>query len=156
MELEAAPLFVRASELSKQLSSCGYQAKIRDRESAEVQMCRVLAQGVAAQAGGGGLHKELPCQKLLEKVGTKKCKKAKFKDHIRCPVICPLCPQAVGPPVGPGSPVFGTGYSFAGHMLSKHKIPPTAVSFGGLPCNCCGYYFANNKSLCHWDQLFNL
>ena len=140
-------LFVRAFVVSKHLSTFGYKPKVTDRESTEIQMARVIAQGHSTLACSVGSPKELPCSKFLEKVGGKKCKKNDSKDHTSCPVICVLCPQVMGPPIGTKSLVISTRYAYAGHMLSRHNIPPNVVSYGPSPCNCCGFKFANNKSL---------
>ena len=127
LKSEDVPLFVRAFVVSKHLSTFGYKPKVTDRKSTEIQMARVIAQGLATLACSVGSPKELPCYKFLEKVGGKKCKKNDSKDHTSCPVICPLCPQVVGPPIGTGSLVISTRYAYAGHMLSRHNIPPNVV-----------------------------
>ena len=156
MEPGAVPLFVKSSELLKQLPSYGYQAKVSDRESFETLLCRVLAQSISAEGSVGLTHPELPCQEMLDKVPRKsdnnqkwECKKTISWDnnHTSCPVICPLCPQAFGDPIGAASHVFGSRFSFAVHMLGRHKISPTLVTFGSAVCDCCGYFYSDTKAL---------
>lgn len=71
MQPGAVALFVKSSELLKQLPSHGYQAKVIDRESHETLMCRVLAQSISAEGSGGKMLPEFPCQKMLDKVPRK-------------------------------------------------------------------------------------
>lgn len=163
-KLNSERQFIPAAMVLKHLPDAGYGPKPK-RESAQSQVGRVLAQRVATTAETGELFKELPCQELLQSFGdqsVKKCKKEnplehhlqckkkshskcdknQFpKNHIDCPVICPLCV------LKPGSKVFGTRYSLGGHMVSKHKISPHMVTFGSFPCDCCGSILANEKSL---------
>lgn len=161
-KLGSSPLYIRATEVSKFILSCGYKPKIT-RELFETQLCRVIVQGGSAL--GLESHEKFPCQELLLsvidqkceridqcKMDGKKCSKCKRRDlrckqnrpdgsHAKCPVICPLCPVVLG------SEVYGTRFAYAGHIQAKHNISPDWVSFGDFPCTCCGFNFADVKAL---------
>ena len=160
------PLFVPASLILKSVPFSGHQLK-KSRESFESQVARVVAQRIGTMSICGDTFTELPCQKLLQTFGTKTSKKAECQKglrnlhsqcrkrshtlcdtsrisdtHVDCPVICPIC--VVLPNKKPK--VFWKRFSYAGHML-KHKIPSDLISFGKVPCECCGFGFVDKKAL---------
>ena len=92
---------------------------------------------VECQKGSKKLHSQ--CRKRSHTL----CDTERVSDtHVDCPVICPIC--VVKP--NKKHKVFWKRFSYAGHML-KHKIPSDLLSFGKLPCECCGFGFVDQKSL---------